>query len=90
MSLKYPCLGCNNREVGCHSTCEKYINAKTENEKQNAEIKKKLYADSAQRDYAIHRNYRMAKRTGVKKGRLADVINNRNEEGKRKSDSDAL
>lgn len=26
--MVYPCKGCENREVGCHSFCEKYKEAK--------------------------------------------------------------
>lgn len=34
---KAPCLGCNERQLGCHSYCDKYIKFKSENEKFRAE-----------------------------------------------------
>ncbi|MBO5389409.1 MAG: hypothetical protein J6A59_15000 [Lachnospiraceae bacterium] len=35
-----PCKDCGDREVGCHSTCKKYIDFKKENEKQKELINK--------------------------------------------------
>lgn len=33
MSIKFSCKGCTERHVGCHSTCEKYIAEKAENDR---------------------------------------------------------
>jgi len=29
--IKYPCLGCTERTVGCHASCLKYLAARQEN-----------------------------------------------------------
>lgn len=34
------CYGCTDRKVGCHGTCEKYLSAKEEIEKENAVIRR--------------------------------------------------
>ena len=31
--MKSPCMGCNNRVLGCHSNCEAYGTYKNDNEK---------------------------------------------------------
>lgn len=36
-----PCMGCDKRQVGCHSTCETYIAYKAEIETQNEERRQK-------------------------------------------------
>ena len=33
MTFPSPCLGCVDRHVGCHSTCQKYLEAKEQHEK---------------------------------------------------------
>lgn len=33
MAVKYSCKGCTERHVGCHSTCQKYIAEKAENDR---------------------------------------------------------
>lgn len=33
MSVKFSCKGCTERYVGCHSSCEKYIAEKAENDR---------------------------------------------------------
>ena len=46
---KFCCKGCTERHVGCHSTCEKYITEKAENERlreKEHELKKQYQADS--------------------------------------------
>lgn len=46
---KFSCKGCTERHVGCHSTCEKYITEKAENDKlreKEHELKKKYQMDS--------------------------------------------
>ena len=34
---KFPCRGCEDREIGCHSKCERYLAAKDEAEKNRLE-----------------------------------------------------
>jgi hypothetical protein len=40
-----PCLDCPDREVGCHSKCEKYIKFRADLDQHKAEIEKNLRAD---------------------------------------------
>lgn len=45
---KFSCKGCTERHVGCHSTCEKYITEKAENDRlreKEHELKKQYQAD---------------------------------------------
>ena len=38
----YPCKGCEDRVVGCHGTCERYLKACAENERiKEAELTRK-------------------------------------------------
>lgn len=40
------CKNCKDRHVGCHSTCEKYINAKKEYDELQEKIKKSKYREN--------------------------------------------
>lgn len=40
------CKDCKDRYVGCHSTCEKYINAKKEYDELQEKIKKSKYREN--------------------------------------------
>lgn len=40
-----PCINCSLRQVGCHSTCEKYISYKTELDEWNREYRKRHEAE---------------------------------------------
>ena len=40
MMSNYPCKGCTDRAVGCHSTCQKYLDAKAEYERKKEAIRK--------------------------------------------------
>lgn len=40
------CKDCKDRHVGCHSTCEKYINAKKEYDELQEKIKKSKYREN--------------------------------------------
>lgn len=40
MATNNPCYQCQDRHVGCHSSCERYTSWKTEHEQQNAEKRK--------------------------------------------------
>ena len=56
-----PCKDCSVRCVGCHSTCEKYIEWRNNEKKKNDEIKFKQNMERIKEDYAIH-NQRKRKR----------------------------
>ena len=43
--MKVPCKDCENREVGCHSKCEEYIEWKEELAELNKKIAKEKLAD---------------------------------------------
>lgn len=38
--MKQVCKDCRDRSVGCHGTCQKYLEAKAEHEKEAAKIRK--------------------------------------------------
>ena len=40
------CKDCKDRHVGCHSTCEKYINAKKEYDELQEKIKKSKHREN--------------------------------------------
>lgn len=40
------CKDCKDRYIGCHSTCEKYINAKKEYDELQEKIKKSKYREN--------------------------------------------
>jgi hypothetical protein len=42
-----PCLNCENRKVGCHSTCEEYIKF----DKERKEIRAKMFAENELRGF---------------------------------------
>lgn len=37
---KFPCLNCNSRTLGCHSTCKKYLEAKQLQTAEQAKLQK--------------------------------------------------
>lgn len=51
----FPCKDCKDRVLGCHSHCEKYIEAKALHNKRNEEIKrtKQYYDGFGAKDYTI-------------------------------------
>lgn len=58
---KYPCKGCEERSVGCHSSCQKYLDARTAHRKLNIEESiKKREADEMD-DYATRLSDRLAR-----------------------------
>lgn len=44
--MKAPCKDCPDRQVGCHSTCEKYITFAKEKRQQNETIKKAKHEEN--------------------------------------------
>ena len=56
---KSPCLGCTDRKLACHDSCDKYKAFKEENQK----IKDKIYKDKEVNDAL--RGYNKAKGKGI-------------------------
>lgn len=46
-----PCKDCNDRQLGCHDRCEKYLNFKAENEKTKNMIRE------SKREISLHIEY---------------------------------
>lgn len=64
--IEAPCLDCVDRHVGCHSTCDKYIQFKKDLNamKQCADVirrKERTYAA-----YKVPKIYKMRRRAGMK------------------------
>jgi hypothetical protein len=57
--MKAPCKDCPNRKVGCHSTCEKYLDYRKEVDK----INKIKFAEKEQRRFITEHNFALSKRT---------------------------
>lgn len=62
MRLVAPCKGCEQREVGCHVWCEKYIEFRRLKDEQNEEIKRANEVNQALND--IERKRRISLATG--------------------------
>lgn len=58
------CKDCTNRVVGCHATCEKYIQAKENNEKLRHQVNLKRNADFFLRDSRMDKHNRLIKKYG--------------------------
>ena len=50
---KYPCKDCTDRVVGCHSTCQKYMEARDEHIKKKMEILEIKKVEDGMDDYKI-------------------------------------
>lgn len=57
--VKVPCHKCEDRIVGCHSVCERYISYKKELAKQNELIEKGRHMDQLRFSYEIERANRV-------------------------------
>lgn len=57
--MNVPCKDCPNRQVGCHSTCEKYLDFRKEVDK----INKTKFAEKEQRRLIAEHNLALSKRT---------------------------
>ena len=64
---RYPCKDCSERAVGCHSACQKYLVARTEQIKKVQEIVKAKKAEDDMDDYKIRAIEKTKQRTA--KGR---------------------
>ena len=48
MKIQETCRGCQERKLGCHATCEKYLAAKAEYEQ-----KKKIFRDCKEKEIMV-------------------------------------
>ena len=55
--MKAPCKDCPDRQVNCHSTCEKYIEFKKESDR----LREERFAKGEANRYEIERNNRRYK-----------------------------
>lgn len=62
MSQIYVCKDCPDRQIGCHATCQRYIEQSERHRKDLEEIRKQKDAYSAQLDRKIDGVLRMQKR----------------------------
>lgn len=53
MKKTFPCLGCEDRALGCHGTCERYAQARNEVWKEKTERWKEYEADSYHRGIVV-------------------------------------
>lgn len=53
MKNKYPCLGCEDRVLGCHDRCEKYAQVKKEIQEEKVERWREHEADSYRRGVVV-------------------------------------
>ena len=58
----YPCRNCEERKVGCHSSCEKYKKTKAAHDKEAAEVRCIKKCEQDVRGFAIDTHNRIAKR----------------------------
>lgn len=56
------CKDCKKRKLYCHSTCETYINAKTEHDKMQEIRKKEMTTNEAFRSHRVEECIKTAKR----------------------------
>ena len=60
--FNYPCRDCQDRAVGCHSTCPKYTAAKSEHTRNRIKVQKLKVAEDSADDYECERKIRLNKR----------------------------
>ena len=56
------CKDCLDRSVGCHGICQKYLEARAENERKKERLYQKIDAEHDIRDYRIKKSEDNAKR----------------------------
>ena len=56
------CYNCQNRAVGCHGTCQKYIEERKEYDAKRLEIRKSKAAESDYDDYIAKGNVKRLRR----------------------------
>lgn len=55
-----PCKDCEERQIGCHSTCEKYLQYRALKDKQNKDRVKQAFQDWEQNEIERERKRKMA------------------------------
>lgn len=60
--IKSVCYKCQDREIGCHATCERYITQAEQHQKELDEMRRQREAYNAQMDRMIDGSMRMIKR----------------------------
>ena len=58
-----PCYGCEDRYVGCHSKCGKYIDFQSVHEEEKETIRKNKEKESARQGYMTSRQFANALRS---------------------------
>lgn len=61
--MKVPCLNCNERTVGCHSTCSKYKEFRKFKDEENEKIRKEKILNSDLVEYKKDTYKRISRRT---------------------------
>ena len=56
------CKDCENRHIGCHSTCESYNDYRKEKDEENAKIREKIRAETDYIDSQIIKYNKILKR----------------------------
>ena len=64
-----PCKGCEDRVIGCHSVCERYITWKAERDELKKELTKIAMHEQEQNDIEKSRKKRMATGTFYRRTR---------------------
>jgi hypothetical protein len=62
---KHACLGCEERQVGCHSTCPRYLAIKAERDKEYLERRKEARAEADIEDFKFKSVERMMRRKSL-------------------------
>ena len=63
------CKGCTEREIGCHSWCEKYLKQVEENAEKHHKIMEEKAKYSQYNEYARERNTKIKKKVKGRRGR---------------------
>lgn len=61
--MKYPCLNCEKRFVGCHSTCKEYLEAKASDYRLTEEYIQAKREDRENMEHVCRTIYRRERRT---------------------------
>jgi hypothetical protein len=65
--IKYPCKDCTDRVLGCHSTCQKYMEAKAKNSVTSEAIHKEKNGLDDYGDYVFRVQQKIIKRYGTRR-----------------------
>lgn len=60
------CKDCTDRQIGCHSTCEKYIQSKEEHEEKRAFLREQKQKQTSYISYVAEVKQRMKAKKGKK------------------------